>query len=79
MSLTFIIDPEARLVRLSFSVNPNFETWAGRITAIISSPEYRPGFSFLGDGGGFYRRRRLTRTACSACGTRVREPAASVS
>lgn len=49
MSLTFSIDPEARLVTLSGARIPDFEEWQGVMRAVLRHPEFQPGFDFLTD------------------------------
>jgi hypothetical protein len=49
MSFTVTIDPDARLVRLTYHESPQFDEWVAAIDSALTSPEYEPGFSWLVD------------------------------
>jgi len=49
MEITWFVDPGAGLVRLRYRGEPDFNVWAGVMTAIFADPAYRPGFGFVAD------------------------------
>jgi hypothetical protein len=49
MSFAVRIDPDARLVRLTYLEAPRFDEWVATMESVLGSPEYGPGFSWLVD------------------------------
>jgi hypothetical protein len=50
--MTYSIDRATGIVRLANDETPTYEEWERVMLAIFADPDYRPGFSFFGDGRG---------------------------
>jgi hypothetical protein len=49
MSFTISIDPDARLVRLTYLDTPVFDEWVAAIESALNSPDYQEGYSWIVD------------------------------
>jgi hypothetical protein len=49
MALNYSLDPQARIVRITYAANPSFEEWAGMMRAIFQDADYAPGWGLLSD------------------------------
>lgn len=49
MPLSYQLDPESRLARVTYRAVPSFEEWAASVGSILHDPRWRPGFGLLFD------------------------------
>ena len=49
MAITFLIDPQARIVFLTTSGDSNLSEWTDTMKALLADPLYRPDLNFLSD------------------------------
>jgi|CXWL01.1.fsa_nt_gi hypothetical protein len=49
VNLRYAIDPEARLVTLVYSGQPEVDEWRQVVAAVLVDPAYQPDFGFLAD------------------------------
>lgn len=49
LNLTYAIDPEARMVTLVYSGQPEVDEWRQVVAAVLADPAYQSDFGFLAD------------------------------
>ncbi len=49
MEITWEIDRDRRLVRMRYTGEPDYATWAGVMERIFRHPDYQPGHGFVAD------------------------------
>ena len=49
MSLSYVLDRPARIVRITYASNPSFEEWVAMMQAVFREAEYAPGWGLLSD------------------------------
>jgi hypothetical protein len=49
VALSYTLDPQARVVHVTYSGNPTFDEWAAMMLAIFREQQYAPGWGFLSD------------------------------
>ena len=49
MSLSYVLDQPARIVRITYASNPSFEEWVAMMQAVFREAEYAPGWGLLSD------------------------------